>query len=484
MNYRAIILIFTLFSLIPLGMIWHTKNLQENTIHASSLQNAKIYSDAISTFRTIYSSEVASTAKQHGLEVTHDYHNKKAIPLPATLSILLGTKIGENRSGAKASLYSPYPFPWRSKTSGLTDTFSIKAWAHLSKNPDKPYFDFYINNNKKFLRYAVADKMRESCINCHNTHPDSPKKDWKTGDVRGILDVKIPLDKVIATTSSDLSFTIVIYSLLALLGIIGLMFMIYKHQKESTELENAVKTRTFQLEQEKTKAIKANQAKTEFLSRMSHELRTPMTAILGFGQLMEMNAISDRDKDNCSEILRAGNHLLTLINEILDLATIEAGKLNINISSVPVDNVINEAQALLTSMANKKGINLNTYHHTGLHAYADYTRLKQVLVNLISNAIKYNCNNGSVDINVTCKKNNIIKIKVSDTGRGLNTKQQENLFTPFDRLGAENSGIDGVGIGLALSKHLIENMSGKIGIESTPGKGSTFWIELNLASDS
>ncbi|MBE9515731.1 MAG: DUF3365 domain-containing protein [Proteobacteria bacterium] len=482
MNYRIIISIFALFSLISVGMILHTKTLQKNAVIASGLHNASLYSEAISTFRTIYTSEVVSVAERNGLLVTHDYHNKEAIPLPATLSILFGNIIGESVSGAKVSLYSPYPFPWRIKTGGLKDEFSKEAWQYLSKNTSKPYFKIITNNNSNFLRYAVADKMRESCINCHNSHPESPKTNWKAGDVRGILDITIPLDNVLAKTRDDLAFTIVIYVALVFLGILGIMFMIAKHKTESKELENAVRMRTSELEQEKAKAIKANHAKTEFLSRMSHELRTPMNAILGFTQLIELDADSEKEKQNCKEILSAGNHLLELINEVLDLSRIESGNLDIKITSVSVDEMINETLGLLTSISEEKGIHISEYVPTGLYVYADNTRLRQVLLNLISNAIKYNHDNGNIRVDVTCKAADVVRISVSDTGHGLDESQLQNIFKPFERLGAENSGVDGVGIGLAISKQLIEAMNGRIGVKSTPDKGSTFWVELSLAN--
>ena len=464
-------------------MIWHTKNIQDNAIKTLGLHSAKLYSDAISAFRTIYTSEVVAVAEQHGLRITHDYLNKKSIPLPATLSILLGKKIGENGSGANARLYSPYPFPWREKTGGLKDDFSKKAWAHFLENTNEPYFEFYTDNNKRLLRYAVPDKMRESCINCHNTHPDSPKINWNINDIRGVLDITIPLDKAIAETDNDLIFTIVIYFILAILGIVGIIFMITKHKTESRELENSVKLRTAQLEREKARAIKASKAKTEFLSNMSHELRTPMNAILGFGQLLEMNAKTATDRDNCKEILTAGNHLLKLINEVLDLAKIEAGKININTTPVSVDELVNETIKLLSPIANSKAIHIHDYKLTKLKVYADQTKIKQVMVNLVSNAIKYNNINGSIEINAIHKEPGTIRINVIDTGLGLNTSQIKNLFQPFERVGAENSGINGTGIGLAISKQLIEAMNGRVGVESTPHKGSTFWIELNSVNE-
>ncbi len=478
MNYRIIIIIFVLFSFISIAMILHTKTIQQDAVISSGLQSAKLYSNAISTFRTIYTSEVITIASKNGLSITHGHNNNDAIPLPATLTIMLGNKIGESGVGEKVGLYSPYPFPWREKTGGLRDEFSKKAWAHFSKNKTDPYYAIITENNNKFLRYATADTMRESCITCHNSHADSPKTDWKLGDVRGILDVTIPLDNILTNTEYDLTFTIVIYVVLAILGVLGIIFMMSKHKYEADELEDAVKMRTNELEQERLKAIEANNSKTEFLSRMSHELRTPMNAVLGFTQLMQLDAKSETEKMYCDEITHAGDHLLELINEVLDLAKIESGNLDISLKPVNLDNIIGEALRLLTSLSEDKGVYINEYITTELYVCADKIRLKQVLLNLISNAIKYNKKNGSVKVNVTPKEHGIIRINIADTGLGLNKNQLRDLFKPFNRLGAEHSGIDGVGIGLTISKKFIEAMNGEIGVISAPNEGSTFWVEL------
>ncbi|MCK4704744.1 MAG: DUF3365 domain-containing protein [Gammaproteobacteria bacterium] len=478
MNYRIIITIFALFSLISIAMIVHTRTIQENAVISSGIQSAKLYSNAISTFRTIYTSEVVAIAEDNGLPVSHNYKNKNGIPLPATLTIILGNKIGESGVGEKVSLYSPYPFPWRKKTGGLRDEFSKKAWAYLSENKTEPYFEIITKNNNKLLRYATADIMRANCINCHNSHTESPKTNWKTGDVRGVVDITIPLSDILTDTENDLAFTILIYAVLAFLGILGFAFMMSKHNNESKELENAVKIRTIELEQEKLKAIEANNAKSEFLSRMSHELRTPMNAVLGFSQLIKLDAKTEIEKDNCNEIISAGNHLLELINEVLDLAKIESGNLDIILKPVDIDNVIGDTLKLVAPLSKDKGIHISEYIATGFYVYADKTRLKQILLNLVSNAIKYNSDNGSVKVSVTSQENGIIRINIIDTGSGLNEDQLRDLFIPFNRLGAEHGGVDGIGIGLVISKQLTEAMNGKIGVVSTPNKGCTFWIEL------
>lgn len=228
-------------------------------------------------------------------------------------------------------------------------------------------------------------------------------------------------------------------------------------------------------------AESANKAKSEFLSSMSHELRTPLNAILGFGQLLRNDGkkpLSDAQQRAVKHILNSGGHLLTLIDEVLDLAKIEAGQERMSIENTAMSDVIESCLSLVQSTADKHGIkiavNLDPEHSVVM---ADYTRVKQVLVNLLTNGIKYNNENGSVTL-ASNRKNDKIQITVTDSGPGIPKDRFEELFHPFARLGAETSEIEGTGIGLTICKRLIELMDGTIGVESNVGEGSTFWIEL------
>ena len=231
-------------------------------------------------------------------------------------------------------------------------------------------------------------------------------------------------------------------------------------------------------------AERASEAKSEFLSRMSHELRTPLNAILGFAQLLELDELPADQAASVDQIQRAGHHLLALINEVLDISRIEAGRLSLSTEPVEVGDVLDEVATLLAPVAESAGIELSV-HVDGARAVrvrADRQRLLQVLLNLGSNALKYNNRGGAVSFLTVTPTDGRVRFEVHDTGPGIPHEQQDQLFIPFSRLGAERSAVEGTGVGLALSKHLVEVMGGVIGVESVSGHGSTFWVELCAAS--
>jgi len=256
---------------------------------------------------------------------------------------------------------------------------------------------------------------------------------------------------------------------------------------ERRRFEQALQESNVELESAKSAAEKANLAKSDFLSSMSHELRSPLNAILGFAQLMESASPSPTafQSESIAQILQAGWHLLKLINEILDLAVIESGKVSLSTESVSLSELMSECQAMMEPQAQQRGILMTFPRFDGEHSFfvmADRTRLKQIIINLLSNAIKYNKEKGAVDVDCTVSPSGRIRISVADTGAGLAPEKLAQLFQPFNRLGQEAGGVAGTGIGLVVTKRLAELMEGALGVDSTVGVGSVFWCELSSAA--
>ncbi|MDO9075157.1 MAG: PAS domain-containing protein [Rubrivivax sp.] len=242
-------------------------------------------------------------------------------------------------------------------------------------------------------------------------------------------------------------------------------------------LEGLVEERTRELIAARDAAELASRAKGEFLSSMSHELRTPMNAILGFSQLLELDrGLDTRAAGYVREILRAGHHLLTLINEVLDLARIESGRMSLSPEALPLAELVQEAETLVRPLAQQHDVTLTVEPLPGLVVRADRLRLKQVLLNLLSNAVKYNRTGGSVQVRAQARDMFTVRISVIDTGIGIAAQHLPQLFQPFSRVGGSSA--EGTGIGLSISERLVRLMGGQIGVHSQPGMGSEFWVDL------
>ena len=376
---------------------------------------------------------------------------------------------------------------------------------------------FYLGRAKEILEVTKIDgapylrlmrpmMMKEGCLKCHG------HLGFKVGDLRGGVGVAVPLAphyKAKAQKESTLWLSHLLIWVLGLSGIGAGSKSVKNHILEirqlNADLEERVENRTAALKHElgerekaeqamveaKELAESANQAKSEFLSRMSHELRTPLNGVLGFAQLLEFNEeepLTENQALYTDRILLAGNHLLSLINEILDLSRIETGNMSISAKPTEYKAVIKECMAIVEPLADKHKITIvNNIGEANLPKLvtADPDRLRQVLVNLVSNAIKYNKKDGKVELDcaVSPSHDGFLRFSIADTGRGIANEKIHDIFEPFYRIGAENSGIDGTGIGLTITRMLIELMGGEIGVDSEKGEGSCFWIELPSSTE-
>jgi PAS domain S-box-containing protein len=289
---RWFLLLLAVLSTASIGLLyWQLTRTQQRLVESTALQNATTYSEAIATFRTLYTSEVVEAAKKSGLIVSHDYREREgAIPLPATLSMELAKRLGEKESGSTTSLYSPYPFPWRRNEGGLQDDFALDAWESLSDDPTRPFYRIEDHQGGAVLRYATADRMRPACVGCHNTHPDSPKRDWKTGDLRGVLEVNYPIDHAAALARRGAADTLLIVGSFSLLAVLGLGLVHRRQRQRASELEAQVSEQTRDLRE---RALLLRRAK-EYTERVVDSMNDSLLVLSPDGMIKRVNPATTR----------------------------------------------------------------------------------------------------------------------------------------------------------------------------------------------
>ncbi len=455
--------------------------------YTTALEAAKSYSAAVSATRSYYSSNVVPRARNAGATVTHDYsQHEGAIPLPATLTIELGELVSQRSEDARFRLYSDHPFPWRTD-GGPRDSFESEAIAAIGRGGAEEYVKVESVAGRDTLRYAQGVRMGETCVGCHNLRPDSPKQDWKVGDVRGVQSVQIPLLSLAAIAmSQDPSH----YAFLAA-GVLGglllfgaLLQRLQGMYRAERHLLVAAEGRNVELAKAKLTAESASHAKSEFLANMSHELRTPLNAIIGYSELIAMDRgeATDRPKHAtyADDINAAGRHLLEIIDDILDLSKIEAGKFVLNEENLDIEPVIGEALRIVNERAKAQNLSIGRKVDLGnVQIRADKRALRQILLNLLSNAIKFTGPGGRILVTAQVDATGQAILAVEDTGIGMTPAQIPVALSPFEQVAdVFNRDEGGTGLGLPLVKNLAELHDGSLEIVSEPDVGTTVLVRF------
>ncbi|MCP4598027.1 ATP-binding protein [Neptuniibacter sp.] len=486
-SVRAATLLFVLAAMVGATMVfiayWHTKNIERAALERA----AASYSHAIGAFRSFYSAEVLSKLHGSGVTASHDYKGKPAtIPIPATMTIDLARKINSRDGHINVSVISEHPYPWRPKRD--LSHFERQAFTWFNSSAEHTYSETLDIDGEEFLGFASPMRMSESCVACHNSHPQSPKRDWKMGDVRGLQVVYMPLTATGMGNQLGLSYLIgfIILSFMGAFSVI--LWLTNNNQLAFAELDqktNKLEGALDQLAQAKDAAEDANRAKSDFLANMSHEIRTPMNAIIGLSHLaLDSDQDSAKQHSYFKKINTSASNLLNIINDILDFSKIEAGHLEIESADFELDKLLQSVYDVNYIRAEDKGIYFRIHRDFSIPNIlkGDVVRLNQILTNLISNAIKFTEKGGvQVDISPVAIADEEIRlcIKVSDTGLGIAEDKLESLFEAFTQADASTTRrFGGTGLGLSITRQLTELMHGDIDLESTPEKGTIISVEL------
>ncbi|RFC37369.1 MAG: His Kinase A (phospho-acceptor) domain-containing protein [Candidatus Nitrotoga sp. LAW] len=459
--------IFCSGTLLTLGYLSHATT---TLVQSAALQGITLHAESLMELRNLYTSEVVDRVNGHNIEVTHDYLQKPgAIPLPATFSMELGRRISLRGSGMVVRLYSNYPFPWR-KDGGAHDDFEQQALAALQARPQQPYYRFEDFQGRASLRYATADVMHAECISCHNARPDSPKHDWKVGDVRGVLEIIRPLDSVVAQSRTDLRDVFILFGVLLVLGLGALALVVTRLRRVSVELEDQVTQRTIQL-------AAANQELEAFSYSVSHDLRAPLRSIDGFSRALLDDysvQLDEVGKDYLQRVRAATQRMGQLIDDMLKLSRVTRSEMNfetVNLS-VLAQTVADELQQAQPERR------VEFVCMPGMTVRGDAHLLKIALENLLGNAWKFTSKreDARIKMGVTHQVGASVYF-IRDNGAGFDMAYVGKLFSAFQRLHAMAE-FSGTGIGLATVQRIIHRHGGRVWAEGELGKGATFYFTL------
>jgi signal transduction histidine kinase/CheY-like chemotaxis protein len=487
--YRRTIGVLTLMFVVGIaGIAWMVYRLQSRLIESIALSDAAFYSDALKEFRALYTSEVVERVRPHGVEVTHDYLARDgAIPLPATFSILLGNRIVPAESG-KVRLYSDYPFPWRQQEGGPQNEFETEALRRLRQAPDTPFFRFEILQGRTTLRYATADRMLPRCVDCHNTHPDSPKTDWKVGDIRGVLALQRPLAAATTRVQTAFERMIAVLAGLPVFALLIVALLSARLRRDHDALQHEMVQRAH-AEQERRKIEQQMQQaqKLESLGILAggiaHDFNNLLTGMLSNAGIAQRTLASDHATQPYLQQVVEGAQLASqLTGQLLAYA----GKGQFNIHPLDLSAEVRGLTALLQTAVQGQARLVFELASDLPAIEADPVQLHQILLNLTINAAE--CLEGEVAVRIKTYATELgpadlgrlvpgsplaagrcSVLEVEDNGCGMDEATQARLFDPFFTTKAT-----GRGLGLAATLGIVHSHGGGIHLTSGLGAGTTF----------
>lgn len=470
-SVRSIAILSILFVCSFIAVIIYLSRYPTEVAEAVGIEDAQAYTRALSSFRTLYTSLVVEPARDRGVEITHDiFKGGNSMPLPATMTRLIGEEIGKAGRGGEAYLYSPYPFPWQ-KNGGLRDRFAQDAWEALNKNPDKPFSRFEDIAGVRTLRYASADIMRESCVGCHNAHPQSPRVGWKVGDVRGILEVRRPVGNVFIQASSRAENIFWMVASIGVLGVIALVAMAVLIRNLKLEMTGREKAELLIRDQQ---ALLVESSKMAALGEMAggiaHEINTPL-AIMSL-KVEQMEGAVKKGDFKVIDVL-AGF-------ELLKKTTARISKIIVGLRSfaredrqalpqkVKISTLVEDTLSFCSERLAHHDIKLtveknDTFNLLEIECRA--VEISQVILNLLNNACDAlePLKEKWIRISAT-DAGDYVQICVTDSGTGIPKEIQNKIMQPF--FTTKDLG-KGTGIGLSISKGIVESHAGKFFLDNT-----------------
>ncbi|MFQ5653483.1 MAG: ATP-binding protein [Planctomycetota bacterium] len=475
-------------------ILHQVSSVQRSLVRVIALRDAALFAVTLEEFNDLYTSEVVARIGDGTTRVTHDYESMEgAIPIPMDLITGFARDVGEDAPGVAFALYSPYPFPEHRETGGLRDQFARDAWESFGTDPERPLHRYEDLEERPYLRYAVAAVMRQGCVDCHNTHDESPKRDWRVGEVRGILEVDIPLDSVAAGTSTSIWKTLGLLAGLAFFGMSASALAISRlrhaaaesrrlaaeSRRTSSRLRDEVTERSLaesNLEQSVEQLERSNRELAEYCSVVSHDLREPLRAVRCYCQLLARRAPGDPDEERERYLqfaIDGAERMQHLVDDLLAYSRV--GRREGAFESADLGESVSAAIANLEVAIRESGARIEVGPMP--RVVGDRTELIQLLQNLLENAIKFRREEHPHVRVCSTVEEGICELTVEDNGIGIDPRHAERIFGVFKRLHRREE-YPGTGIGLAICKKIVERHGGRIWFDSAAGGGTVFHVIL------